>query len=183
MQIGFITGPLTVQLPYALQQQIQMIIKEIWRSGKMTWFVAGIGLRMPSRTSRIWPLEIYHLVSLFPCCPYHAKYSIGSSQASNHLDILGHSASQTAISLLQLQPRLLTTGPYCPPVYAASSEIAHRNHFTNIVQVLEVQLQYSTCPLIAYAKSSVRHRQLKSFSETTYLTWRTYVPAVARFWR
>jgi hypothetical protein len=64
MQTGIVTGLLTVLLPYVLQQQIQIITWEIWRSGKMIQFVAGI--RMPSRTSRIWPLEIYHLVSLFP---------------------------------------------------------------------------------------------------------------------
>ena len=94
------TGPLTV----ALQQQTQLIIRERWRLGKMTRFIAGI--RMPKWTSRIWPLEIYHFVSLFPCCPYHTKFSLGSSQAGNHLEILGLSISQTALSLIQLQPRL-----------------------------------------------------------------------------
>jgi hypothetical protein len=105
-----------------------------------------------------------------PCCPFHAKYRVGSSQASNHIDILSHSASQTALSLLQLQPRLLTTGstgPYWLPVYTASSEIAHRNLISRLLlkSLKSSYKQYSTCQLITDAISSVRHWQLKFFTD------------------
>jgi hypothetical protein len=52
----------------------------------------------------------------------YAEYDISSRQASNHLEILSHSTtSQTALNLLQLQPRWITTGLY-QYVCAASSD-------------------------------------------------------------
>jgi hypothetical protein len=48
---GTSTGLITVQLPYALEQQIQMIFMEGLRTGSMTMFIAGLCLI--SRTPRI----------------------------------------------------------------------------------------------------------------------------------